>query len=457
MIPRIQPVKSYEEKENISSFVHEILESYWESVGWDISDSNSPKLVVVKPNWIQESHEYLPGVWQPVITHPDIVISVVQVLAELMRRQGIICVCDAPITYANFAKITTLGDFRKKFDELKKRYPALNFELLDLRREIWTLKEGVIVDRRPNSEDPRGYVCLNLSKDSHFWGYRGEGRYYGADYDRSQVRRHHLRDKQEYLLSGTAIKCDLFVNLPKLKTHSKAGITCSLKNLVGINGDKNWLPHYTEGSPKTGGDEFPKRGLTTMFEQMSKKVGQSTLYKMPILGAWGYRKARTIGKGVFGESNTTIRNGNWCGNDTCWRMALDINRALLYGNPDGTWRDSEYPKQYLTIVDGIIGGEGNGPLCPDDVQSKVLIAGGNPATVDAVACRLMGFDSKSLPILREAFAQHRLPIADHNMEEITVVDERVGRIVPLKEVTPAVTGGFKPHFGWIGQLERNRT
>lgn len=453
MIPRIKPIKSYEEKEKISSFVHEILESYWESLGWNILHSSRPKLVVVKPNWIQESHEYLPRVWEPVITHPNIVISVVEVLAELIQRQGTICVCDAPNTYANFQKITMLGDFRKKLAELGKRYPTLNFELLDLRRDIWTLKERVIIDRRPNSEDPRGYVCLNLGRDSRLWGYRGEGRYYGADYDRTQVRKHHLRDKQEYLLSGTAIKCDLFVNLPKLKTHGKTGITCSLKNLVGINGDKNWLPHYTEGSPKTDGDEFPKDNLVTMFERMSKRVGQSGLYNTPILGTWGYRKARNIGKRVFGKSDNTIRNGNWFGNDTCWRMALDINRALLYGNPDGTWRDSESPKQYLTIVDGIIGGEGNGPLYPDEVQSKVLIAGRNPATVDAVACRLMGFDPKSLSILREAFAKHRWPIADRNMGQIMVMDERVGWTVRLKEVIPAVTGGFKPHFGWVGSIE----
>ena len=174
MIPRIQPVKSYEEKEKISSFVHEILQSYWESLGWDILHSHSPKLVVVKPNWIEETHGHKQDCWEPVITHPNFIIAVIEVLSEMMAGMGTICVSDAPNTYANFFKITTLGDFRKKFEELKKRYPRLNFELLDLRREIWTLKEGVIVDRRPNSKDPRGYVCLNLGRDSVLWGYRGK-------------------------------------------------------------------------------------------------------------------------------------------------------------------------------------------------------------------------------------------------------------------------------------------
>jgi len=73
----------------------------------------------------------------------------------------------------------------------------------------------------------------------------------GADYVTSVVNRHHSGGRHACLSSGSAIRADVCVNLPKLKTHKKAGITCSLKNLVGINGDKNWLPHHTEGDPRT--------------------------------------------------------------------------------------------------------------------------------------------------------------------------------------------------------------
>ena len=44
-------------------------------------------------------------------------------------------------------------------------------------------REEVVVDRRANEEDPRGYVRLDLGRDSLFYGFAGEGRYYGADYD----------------------------------------------------------------------------------------------------------------------------------------------------------------------------------------------------------------------------------------------------------------------------------
>ena len=92
-------------------------------------------------------------------------------------------------------------------------------------------------------------------------------------------------------------------------------------------------------------------------------------------------------------------------------MALDLNRALLFANRDGTLRTASEPKRYFCIVDGIIGGQGNGPTDPVPVFSNVLIAGGNPAEVDAVAARVMGFDIERLPIVSRAFDAHALPIA----------------------------------------------
>jgi hypothetical protein len=244
------------------------------------------------------------------------------------------------------------------------------------------------------------------------------------------------------------MKCDLFVNVPKLKTHKKTGITCALKSLVGINGDKNWLPHFVQGTPKDGGDEFSDSSVKSRIERRLKRIGQQAALRIPVLGTWAYRKSRNLGKRVMGDSSTTVRGGNWQGNDTCWRMALDLNRAFLFGGVDGCMSDQRNSRRYLTIVDGITGGEGNGPLCPDPVPSNVLIAGSNPGIVDAVAARAVGFDPARLPIVAQAFARHHWPITEVPMEEVTVSDERVGRVVKLADVAPAIPGGFRPHFGW---------
>jgi uncharacterized protein (DUF362 family) len=407
-----------------------------------------PPLVVVKPNWIQDSHEYEPEVWEPVITHPDLVITVIEALAERLEGKGTICICDAPITYADFDAILGRGALKEKVKDLQERFPELGLEIIDLRREIWLLKEQVVVERRRNTFDPRGYVRLNLGQDSMFYNNGREGRYHGADYDSRVVNAHHCGDLQEYLLAGTPMACDLFVNLPKLKTHRKAGLTCCLKNLVGINGDKNWLPHHVRGSPETGGDEFPEDNILYALESWTKMAGQKMVTSVPVLGTYLYRKARNIGKAVLGDSGKVIRNGNWEGNNTCWRMVIDLNRALLYGNIDGTWREAGSRKLYLAIVDGIVGGEGNGPDCPDHVRSGVLISGTDPAQVDAAACRVMGFNPRDLPIVAHSFDRHRWPISEASIDELPVYDERVGKEVLLDEVAPAMPGGFKPHFGW---------
>lgn len=413
-----------------------------------LNHAEKTPLIVVKPNWVQEWHEYRKDVWKPVITNPAILLCLLECLAKRITGRATICVCDAPHTYADFEAILGRGDFQSRFQALTAHYPHITFELLDLRREVWLRKEEVVVERLVNAEDPRGYVRADLGENSLFYRHPGEGRFYGADYDATVVNSHHHGLIQEYLLAGTPMACDLFINVPKMKTHKKTGITCCLKNLVGINGDKNWLPHHTEGSPDTCGDEFPRRSLESRIESQAKQLGRTVAMKIPVLGTWLYRKMRNTGKQLLGDSDSVIRNGNWAGNDTCWRMALDLNRALLYANTDGTWRDQFHPKTYLAIVDGIVGGEGNGPLCPDPVQANVLVSGANPAEVDAVVARLMGFDPRKVPIVAQAFAAHPWPIATCAMADIRVFDERIGREVGLFDVAPAVAGGFTPHFGW---------
>jgi uncharacterized protein (DUF362 family) len=443
----IYPVVDYSQTERIHAAVSHLLEFRSELLG-PLLEAGPHGLVVLKPNWVLPSHYRDPGSWEQVITHPAVILAVVDCLAERMRGQGTICLCDAPITFADFSAILGRGGLMSGLGEIRKRWPGLNLEVLDLRREIWIREEETTVRRRGNVEDPRGYVSLNLGKASLFHGYEGEGRYFGADYDYRAVNSHHHGAVQEYLISGTPLKCNLFVNLPKMKTHKKTGMTCGLKNLVGINGDKNWLPHYTEGSPENGGDEFPADKLVHRLERTLKKSIQMLALRSPMVGGWMLRKAKRGGMRLLGDSEHVIRNGSWHGNDTCWRMVLDLNRALLYGNADGTWREPPARKPYLCVVDGIVGGEGDGPLSPTPVPAGVLVLGSNPAEVDAVVCRLMSYDPRQLRMVVHALALHRWPIGEHPIDQVGTLDFRRGSEVSLADLTPVVPGGFRPAMGW---------
>lgn len=430
-------------------FVDSVLEENASLLG-PLLGAGDDGLAVVKPNWLYHQHAHQPDVWETVITHPAVLLAVVESLAEKMNGRGAISLCDAPTTQADFSAILQRGELLPGLDEIRKRWPKLKLETLDLRREIWIQKEEVNVERRPNTEDPRGYVRVDLGRDSLFYTHSGQGRYYGADYDQGVVNEHHRGQVQEYLIAGTPMKCHLFVNVPKMKTHKKTGITCCLKNLVGVNGDKNWLPHHTEGYPAIGGDEFPAGGLAKDVERRFKKAGMKMALAVPGLGSWLYRKARNAGKGLLGDSDQVVRNGNWNGNDTCWRMVLDLNRALLYARADGSW--SSQPRPYLAFVDGIIAGQGNGPGAPDPAEAGVVLAGSNPCVLDAVAARLMGFDPMLLPQIAQAMAEHRWPIWRGELSGIRIREEGASQASSLNELAPAIPGGFRPHFGWARHL-----
>src|SRR5206468_11221364 len=104
-------------------------------------------------------------------------------------------------------------------------------------------------------------------------------------------------------------------------------------------------------------------------------------------------------------------------NDTACRMVLDINRCLLYSGESSFPASS--PKRYFAFVDGIVGGQGNGPASPDPAQSGVLVAGGNPVAVDCVCTRLMGFDPMKVRQLRGAFGLEQLPLANFGYDDVS--------------------------------------
>ena len=39
---------------------------------------------------------------------------------------------------------------------------------------------------------------------------------------------------------------------------------------------------------------------------------------------------KKLGRLYFGDTQRVVRSGNWHGNDTCWRMVLDLNKCLFF-------------------------------------------------------------------------------------------------------------------------------
>ena len=410
--------------------------------------------VLLKPNMVHQRHPRDPHGWRYVITHGSIIRAAADYIWKALGPRGKIILADAPQTDASFTEMVRLLGL----DVIREFYQArgLAFEVHDLRQEEWITRGEVVVERRKLPCNPYGGIAFDLGANSELADHPGAGHYYGADYDSGVVNRHHSGSKHEYLIAGCAIQSDVVFSLPKWKTHKKAGITGSLKNLVGVNADKNWLPHHTEGAPAHGGDEHPNADLKHRTERKVAAAIRGLSHRVPSVGPWIHRVARRAGKPVFGDTEQTIRSGNWFGNDTIWRMCLDLHKIVFYGNPDGSLRPSgrENRKRHYVLVDGVVAGQGRGPMNPDPVPAGVVMFGTHPPSVDAACAYLMGFDPDKIPIVSRAFQCRSLLLSDHAWSDVVLRSNVADWNQALAEISN--TFHFEPHFGWKGNIEQLR-
>ncbi len=407
--------------------------------------------VLIKPNMIAGSQEKN-GAWHGLLTHGSVIRAVADYVVLALRGEGRIVLADGPQEDSLIDEVRG----RLGIEEMQAFYRercGIELAFIDLRDKHRVKRDGVYVETTELPGDPKGNARCDLGSASLLHELDPLGRrLYGSFYDVDETNRHHSGGVHEYMISRTALEADVFICVPKLKTHKKVGVTLSMKNLVGINGQKNWLPHYALGSPDDNGDQFPSGGARRALENrlvLSAKKGMLRQNRFLIALS---RRTKKLAYRIFGETDRVVRSGNWHGNDTCWRMTLDLNRILLYGRPDGTLSGDR--KRYFSLVDGIIGMDGNGPLEGDEVQAGVVIAGFDPAAVDAVGATVMGIDWRRLSMIRRAFDRGERPIAGVVPESIGVLSNRPDWTGSLDELERAGHLGFRPHFGWVGFAER---
>lgn len=408
--------------------------------------------VVLKPNFIRDFRETHAGLDDCVITHGSIIRAALDYVYIALQGRGQIVIADAPQNDADFDAIRRIAGLNE-IREFYQQHAHLDVEVYDLRPEKARKVSGVIVGHDELPGDPAGYVKVDLGSYSMFAEIESLCHLlYGSEYDTREICRHHTGGVHEYLISKTVLNADCIINLPKLKTHKKTGLTACLKNLVGINGNKNWLPHHRLGTPSQGGDQFADESAR---HQIERKVMTGFRHLFPLLGPARRVLAKpllALGKRAFGDTNTdTVRSGNWYGNDTTWRMVIDLNRILAYADRDGHLRDHP-TRSVFYIVDAVIGGEGNGPLDPTSIRAGMVLAGRNPVAVDLTCARLMGFDYRRLPMLHQALHDHPLPLAAFEYCDVLCCSNEQQSQRSLEESDRASLG-FTPHFGWRGHVE----
>ena len=406
--------------------------------------------VLIKPNFISQSHSTRLDEWEQVITHPAVIRAVLDYVFIALQGRGKVTIADGPQTDSDFDEIVR----RTRLLEVVSffRDKGLHIDLLDLRPEHWLQKDGITYRRETLHGDPAGYVNVSLDDYSEFGSYRLSGRFYGADWGMAETRMYHSNGRHAYVLSRTAMEADVVINIPKMKTHKKTGVTLSLKNMVGINGNRNCLPHHTIGTPTQQGDEFPTSDFAHALQSGAITAFKRFMHLKGSLGGPGSRAITKIGRLIFGDTDRVVRSGNWFGNDTAWRMVLDLNKALFHFDASGGRRKA--PLRYLTIVDGIVAGEGNGPVSVDEKRVGLIVAGFNPVAVDTVCAAIMGFDYRKIPLLANAWLIRDLPLAEFPVENVRSLSNVAGWTGSFDDLQAAPHLAFRPFFGWKGHIER---
>jgi len=407
--------------------------------------------VVVKPNLVRHFHG--DGLTtESLITHGSILRAVLDYVLIALGRKGKITVGDSPLQYADFPTCMRISGADAVLAALRDR-AGLPVRAVDFRKERSEKRGGVIVSRIPNNGDPMGYRSVDLGESSRFRGLAERSpRFRVTQYDHETMSLSHGAARNAYLFPATVLDADVLINLPKLKTHRKAGVTAAMKNLVGINGSKDWLPHHSSGSTAEGGDEylapfFRKRLSSALHDRIESAGSRMSKRLLKTLDrAVGYTRRLVPFPDPFSE-------GSWYGNDTIWRTVHDLHRVLFFADREGILRDQPQ-RRYLAVIDGVVAGEGEGPMHPTPKRGGVIVASASPLAADVVCCRLMGFDERKVPLLNYAVGNGFFPpLADVEELDLRSNSEKWTRLLTLAR---AETLAFEPPSGWKGHIELQR-
>lgn len=378
---------------------------------------------MIKPNMVRHFNPRYS--LDAVVTSPLVVRALARLAREAVGPSGRVIIADSPQNDCDFGLLMKSTGW----DELRDE--ALGAEIIDMRNERVVMADGVVIARHGLPGDPSGSKTIDLGPASAFTDSDiAPERLRGSDYDPEVTRSSHADGGHKYSLCSSFLTADLLIVVPKVKTHKKVGLSLAMKNLVGLVAEKNCLPHHTAGFAGLGGDEYPHRSAQSAVRHWFAEHSRPILAQGRHIRA--FRVLRRLERTVLPE--LTARSGNWWGNDTAWRMVLDLVTIL------GRERQRR-GMPTLFVYDTLVVGEGEGPLAPEGLQWNMLAAADHPVAGDVTVARELGFDPARFPILMEALAREPWPGNAEHPDVLRITPPRPGRVPRL-------------HPGWIDGPDR---
>jgi uncharacterized protein (DUF362 family) len=416
--------------------------------------------VLIKPNFVNSQHG-TGGDLISVLTHGSIIRATVDYVIRALAGTGEIVIADSPERVADFGSICEFTGLNSILDFYNCRKTIIgNVKIVarDMRRENIKYWKGAIASRKTLEGDPEGYTRIRLeATDSAFSDIPHDRlkMMYGADYNRRETIKAHIGGYHEYEIPNTVLNSNVIISLPKLKTHYRVGTTLNCKGFVGLNGNKNLIPHRTLGDPSIGGDTY-ERPTHSIRGRLYRKLVD--FLKDELMGRAENIYSAFIYVCILSAALKMLRppkrdilyhGGCWYGNDTTWRSVVDITRIIHFSDKTGRLTPS-MNRKFFSVVDGIIGGDLDGPMKTRMRRCGAVICGQDMVGVDAVATYLMGFNPIKVKYLAALISPHSSFDLSLNYPEDLLVnsdDEKYSRLFNLKRDD---TLKFDPPLSWQG-------
>lgn len=355
-------------------------------------DQIKGKKILLKPNLVKECRLDKPSDEICLFTHPNFILATLHVLLECSPKSVVIG--DAPIQDCHWEKMLH-QNFYDNIDALSKDFNVPVY-VVDFRKVIFDNSHNQFGKSNRKDED---YLIFDVAKRSWLEPITKEKNVFRVtNYNPDNMAKSHEKGKHCYCIAREVFEADIVITMPKTKTHRMACMTNSLKILVGINGDKDYLPHHRIGSKDHGGDCYKNYNMLRSI--VEKLLDFSNRHR----GVWYFPFIRFVCKVLWRLSlpnGEVSMNAGWYGNDTVWRMVLDLNTIAICGKLDGTL--SNIPQRTLyTLCDAIVGGQNNGPLMPEPLAMGFIAFSNDSYLSDEMFGRLFNIEVERVPLLREA-------------------------------------------------------
>ena len=380
--------------------------------------------VVIKPNFVTDLNRDIKGIngQLALVTHGSVLRPIIDYAYKACGEDGKIIIADTPLEESrenSFSNILNFTGTEKTIKFLKSQ--GVPVETIDLRNRIEVKKFGLRRQKKMIG-DPLGYSIIDLGTDSEYCKIN-------EDYKKFEtgawinVSKYHNKEHNLYSIANTILSADVIINVPKMKTHKKSGVTLSLKNVMGISNRKDWIPHWRRRC-----DEYYTNDST--INDLLK-----TIYSIPFCSPFISRVITKFDIKLKGQ-------GNWYGNDTIWRASTDLNKILFFADKEGNMQSTRQ-REYITIIDGIIAGEKESPLSPTPKFFGTIVAGFDPVAVDTVCCKVMKINPYKIKKITGSINLDKYNFSRlRNLEDITVVGDSIINIAE-EFILPS---------GWEGKL-----